>query len=176
MKKSRRLLSLLLALTMAFSLVGNAAVAAWADDVPQSPETVVSDNGENNPSDPDKNTDPTDNGGTGDADADKDTTDDANNGGDTKDEPAQQEGDDANGDETPAETVAVPTRKAGYPAETSATVQTGTAYLLSDLQAGKIFEPAEGQTLNYKNYYYQRSTDGGETWAPGPISPRPSSV
>lgn len=58
MKKSRRLLSLLLALTMAFSLVGNAAVAAWADDVPQSPETVVSDNGENNPSDPDKNTIP----------------------------------------------------------------------------------------------------------------------
>ena len=164
MKKSKRLLSLLLALTMAFSLVGNAAVAAWADDVPQSPETVVSDNGENNPSDPDKNTDPTDNGGTGDADADKDTTDDANNGGDTKDDPAQQEGDDANGDETPADPVAVPTRKAGYPAETSATVQTGTAYLLSDLQSGKIFEPAEGQTLNYKNYYYQRSTDGGNTW------------
>ena len=168
MKKSKRLLSLLLALTMAFSLVGNAAVAAWADDVPQSPETVASDNGENAPSDPDKNTDPTDNGGTGDADADKDTTDDANNGGDTKDEPAQQEGDDANGDETPAETetVTVPTRKAGYPAETSATVQTGTAYLLSDLQSGKIFEPAEGQKLNYQNYYYQRSTDGGETWGP----------
>lgn len=166
MKKSKRLLSLLLALTMAFSLVGNAAVAAWADDVPQSPETVASDNGENAPSDPDKNTDPTDNGGTGDADADKDTTDDANNGGDTKDEPAQQEGDDANGDETPADPVTVPTRKAGYPAETSATVQTGTAYLLSDLQSGKIFEPAEGQTLNYKNYYYQRSTDGGETWGP----------
>ena len=167
MKKSKRLLSLLLALTMAFSLVGNAAVAAWADDVPQSPETIVSDNGENNPSDPDKNTDPTDNGGTGDADADKDTTDDANNGGDTKDEPAQQEGDDANGDETPAETVAVPTRKAGYPATTSATVQTGTAYLLEDLQAGKIFAPAEGQSgLNYRNYYYQRSTDGGETWGP----------
>ena len=56
MKKSKRLLSLLLALTMAFSLVGNAAVAAWADDVPQSPETAVSDNGENAPSDPDKNT------------------------------------------------------------------------------------------------------------------------
>ena len=168
MKKSKRLLSLLLALTMAFSLVGNAAVAAWADDVPQSPETVASDNGENAPSDPDKNTDPTDNGGTGDAneggstgdaDADKATTDDASTSGDETP---------ANGDETPAETetVTVPTRKAGYPAETSATVQTGTAYLLSDLQSGKIFEPAEGQTLNYKNYYYQRSTDGGETWGP----------
>ena len=166
MKKSKRLLSLLLALTMALSLVGNAAVAAWADDVPQSPETVASDNGENAPSDPDKNTDPTDNGGTGDAneggstgdaDADKATTDDASTSGDETP---------ANGDETPAETVAVPTRKAGYPAETSATVQTGTAYLLSDLQSGKIFEPAEGQKLNYKNYYYQRSTDGGETWGP----------
>ena len=168
MKKSKRLLSLLLALTMAFSLVGNAAVAAWADDVPQSPETVVSDNGENAPSDPDKNTDPTDNGGTGDAneggstgdaDADKATTDDASTSGDETP---------ANGDETPAETetVTVPTRKAGYPAETSATVQTGTAYLLSDLQSGKIFEPAEGQKLNYQNYYYQRSTDGGETWGP----------
>ena len=168
MKKSKRLLSLLLALTMAFSLVGNAAVAAWADDVPQSPETVASDNGENAPSDPDKNTDPTDNGGTGDAnkggstgdaDADKATTDDASTSGDETP---------ANGDETPAETetVTVPTRKAGYPAETSATVQTGTAYLLSDLQSGKIFEPAEGQKLNYQNYYYQRSTDGGETWGP----------
>lgn len=166
MKKSKRLLSLLLALTMAFSLVGNAAVAAWADDVPQSPETVASDNGENAPSDPDKNTDPTDNGGTGDAneggstgdaDADKATTDDASTSGDETP---------ANGDETPAETetVTVPTRKAGYPAETSATVQTGTAYLLSDLQSGKIFEPAEGQNLNYRNYYYQRSTDGGQSW------------
>ena len=166
MKKSKRLLSLLLALTMAFSLVGNAAVAAWADDVPQSPETVASDNGENAPSDPDKNTDPTDNGGTGDAneggstgdaDADKATTDDASTSGDETP---------ANGDETPAETetVTVPTRKASYPAETSATVQTGTAYLLSDLQSGKIFESAEGQKLNYQNYYYQRSTDGGNTW------------
>ena len=164
MKKSKRLLSLLLALTMAFSLVGNAAVAVWADDVPQSPETVASDNGENAPSDPDKNTDPTDNGGTGDAneggstgdaDADKATTDDASTSGDETP---------ANGDETPADPVAVPTRKAGYPAETSATVQTGTAYLLSDLQSGKIFEPAEGQKLNYQNYYYQRSTDGGNTW------------
>lgn len=60
--------------------------------------------------------------------------------------------------------IVVPTRKEGYPAETSATVQTGMAYLLSDLQAGKVFAPADGQTLGYKNYYYERSTDGGETW------------
>ena len=60
--------------------------------------------------------------------------------------------------------VPVPTRKEGYPAASEATVQTGMAYLLSDLQAGKIFEPVDGQTLNYKNYYYQRSTDGGQTW------------
>ncbi len=60
--------------------------------------------------------------------------------------------------------VPVPTRKAGYPAESSAAVKTGMAYLLSDLQAGKIFAPVDGQTLSYKNYYYQRSTDGGQTW------------
>lgn len=58
----------------------------------------------------------------------------------------------------------VPTRKEGYPAASEATAQTGKAYLLSDLQAGKIFAPVDGQTLNYKNYYYQRSTDGGQTW------------
>lgn len=60
----------------------------------------------------------------------------------------------------------VPTRKEGYPAASEDTVMTGKAYLLSDLQAGKIFAPVDGQTLNYKNYYYQRSTDGGQTWGP----------
>ncbi len=65
--------------------------------------------------------------------------------------------------ETP---VAVPTRKADYPAETAATVQTGKAYLLSDLQAGKVFEAAEGQSaLTYTNIYYERSADNGETWS-----------
>ncbi|MDY2929416.1 MAG: S-layer homology domain-containing protein [Clostridiaceae bacterium] len=59
----------------------------------------------------------------------------------------------------------VPTRKADYPAETVATVQTGKAYLLSDLQTGKVFDPVEGQKLDYTNYYYQRSTDGGQTWS-----------
>lgn len=61
---------------------------------------------------------------------------------------------------------AVPTRKADYPAESENTVMTGTAYLLSDLQAGKIFAPVDGQSLSYRNYYYQRSTDGGMTWGP----------
>ena len=60
----------------------------------------------------------------------------------------------------------VPTRKTDYPAESQAVVQTGKAYLLSDLQTGKVFDPVEGQTLNYKNYSYQRSTDGGKTWGP----------
>ena len=60
----------------------------------------------------------------------------------------------------------VPTRKADYPAETAATVQTNRAYLLGDLQSGKIFQPADGQKLTYENYYYQRSTDGGKTWSP----------
>ena len=43
--------------------------------------------------------------------------------------------------------VPVPTRKADYPAESENTVMTGTAYLLSDLQAGKIFAPVDGQSL-----------------------------
>ena len=60
----------------------------------------------------------------------------------------------------------VPTRKADYPAETAATAQTNKAYLLSDLQSGKVFQPVDGQKLTYENYYYQRSTDGGKTWGP----------
>ena len=60
--------------------------------------------------------------------------------------------------------IAVPTRKENYPAESSDKAQTNKAYLLSDLQAGKVFDPVEGKTLTYENYYYERSTDGGETW------------
>ena len=60
----------------------------------------------------------------------------------------------------------VPTRKTDYPAESQAVVQTGKAYLLSDLQTGKVFDPVEGQKLTYQNYYYQRSADGGKTWGP----------
>lgn len=63
-----------------------------------------------------------------------------------------------------SKTVPVPTRKADYPAASEATVKTGMAYLLSDLQAGKVFAPVDGQRLTYANYYYQRSTDGGKTW------------
>ena len=66
----------------------------------------------------------------------------------------------------PAPEIAVPTLKAGYPAEKSATVQTGKAYLLSELQRNNVFDPAEGKTLTYENYYYERSTDGGKTWGP----------
>lgn len=60
--------------------------------------------------------------------------------------------------------IAVPTRKANYPAESSDKAQTGKAYLLSDLQGNKVFDPVEGKTLTYENYYYERSTDGGKTW------------
>ena len=44
------------------------------------------------------------------------------------------------------------------------TVQVGKAYLLSELQAGKVFEGPEGERIPYTQLYYQRSTDGGETW------------
>ena len=44
------------------------------------------------------------------------------------------------------------------------TVQVGKAYLLSELQTGKVFEGPEGERIPYTQLYYQRSTDGGETW------------
>lgn len=44
------------------------------------------------------------------------------------------------------------------------TVQVGKAYLLSELQTGKVFEGPAGEWIPYTQLYYQRSTDGGETW------------
>ena len=44
------------------------------------------------------------------------------------------------------------------------TVQVGKAYLLSELQTGKVFEGPAGERIPYTQLYYQRSTDGGETW------------
>ena len=41
----------------------------------------------------------------------------------------------------------------------------GTAYLLGDLQAGKIFVDPDGDKLSYQNIYWERSTDDGETWS-----------
>ena len=156
MKTSKRLLSLLLALTMVLSLMGNLSVAAFADDEPQSPEVSISETEKTPPADP-KDSNPDGNNGNvdpegspaGDPEGDKDNVQ-------NEEMPAANDG------ETPA--VAVPTRKADYPAESSDTVKTGTAYLLSDLQNGKIFAPVEGQTLTYENYYYERSEDGGVTW------------
>ena len=57
--------------------------------------------------------------------------------------------------------MAFPKLKDGVSPPASATVQTGTAYLLSDLQAGKIFD---GEGLTYENYYYERSADNGQSW------------
>ena len=44
------------------------------------------------------------------------------------------------------------------------TVQVGKAYLLSELQTGKVFEGPESERIPYTQLYYQRSADGGETW------------
>ena len=60
--------------------------------------------------------------------------------------------------------IKVPRLIEGVAAEKTDTVQVGKAYLLSDLQAGRIFAPVEGETLSYKNYYYERSADGGASW------------
>ena len=59
----------------------------------------------------------------------------------------------------------VPTRKEGVSPTAEAQVLVNHAYLLTDLQAGSIFQGPNGEKLNYRNYYYQRSTDGGETWS-----------
>lgn len=40
----------------------------------------------------------------------------------------------------------------------------GAAYLLRDLQTGKIFEDGDDTLSAEKNYFYQRSTDNGQTW------------
>ena len=149
MKTSKRLLSLLLALTMVLSLMGNLSVAAFAEEVTP---TVVTTDGNDQPTTPVT----PDEGQTTPANADK-------SGGET---PAPANGD-ANAEPVPAEgevttpAVAVPKLKDGVSPTASATVQTGTAYLLSDLQAGKIFD---GEGLTYENYYYERSTDNGQSW------------
>lgn len=58
--------------------------------------------------------------------------------------------------------------------DVEAKVVVGEAYLLRDLQAGKIFVDPDGDPLyvvapgvtgeSSTNYFYQRSTDGGQTW------------
>lgn len=59
--------------------------------------------------------------------------------------------------------------------DVEAKVVVGEAYLLRDLQAGKIFVDPDGDTLSVAgggagnvasktNYYYNRSADGGKTW------------
>ena len=60
--------------------------------------------------------------------------------------------------------IKVPHLIEGVAAEKTDTVQVGSAYLLSELQTGKVFEGPEGEKIPYTQLYYQRSTDGGETW------------
>lgn len=152
MKTSKRLLSLLLALTMVLSLMGNLSVAAFAEEV--TPAVVTTD-GNDQPTTPVT----PDEGQTTPANADK-------SGGET---PAPANGD-ANAEPVPAEgevttpAVAVPKLKDGVSPTASARVMTGTPYLLADLQYGRIFDPVDGKGLLPSNYYYERSVDGGKTW------------
>ena len=156
MKTSKRLLSLLLALTMVLSLMGNLSVAAFAEEVTP---TVVTADGNDQPTTPaaptEGQTTPAGEDKSDETPAKDDETPVAPANGDANAEPVPTEGEDT----TP--TVAVPALKDGVSPTASATVQTGTAYLLSDLQAGKIFD---GEGLTYENYYYERSADNGQTW------------
>ena len=52
----------------------------------------------------------------------------------------------------------------------------GAAYLLRDLQTGKIFEDGDDKLSAEKNYFYQRSTDNGQTWGEEWASARRSLV
>ena len=45
------------------------------------------------------------------------------------------------------------------------TVQTGKAYQLDDLINGKVFYDPDGTSLDYRNYFYRKSSDGGVTWS-----------
>ena len=60
--------------------------------------------------------------------------------------------------------IKVPRLIEGVSSTKEDTVQVGKAYLLSELQTGKVFEGPEGERIPYTQLYYQRSTDGGETW------------
>ena len=48
--------------------------------------------------------------------------------------------------------------------DTTVIIQTGQSYQLDDLMDGNIFTDPDGDTLTYANYFYRRSSDGGETW------------
>ena len=61
--------------------------------------------------------------------------------------------------------LTVPSLVAGVEPTKSAQVIVGKAYLLTDLQAGRIFTAADGSKLGTDCYYYQRSEDGGDTWS-----------
>ena len=151
MKTSKRLLSLLLALTMVLSLMGNLSVAAFAEEVTP---TVVTTDGNDQPTTPVT----PDEGQTTPANADKSDETPAPANGDANAEPVPAEGEVT----TPA--VAVPKLKDGVSPTASARVMTGTPYLLADLQYGRIFDPVDGKGLLPSNYYYERSVDGGKTW------------
>jgi len=59
-----------------------------------------------------------------------------------------------------------PVLKEGVSPTAEGQVKVGSAYLLSALQKGQIFTDPDGDKLTYQSYYYERSTDEGETWGP----------
>lgn len=175
MKTSKRRLSLLLALTMVLSLMGNLSVSAFADEPQPAQKSSVSTE-ETIPSAP-ANQEKGETGKTGGDAADNGTTPAGGAAPDgaastegttptTPTTPTENEGQDGEGTTTGGKTtpVAVPTRKEGFPATAAAKVKTGTAYLLEDLQKGNVFQGVDGKELKPTDYYYERSTDGGATW------------
>lgn len=69
-------------------------------------------------------------------------------------------------EEEPEAVNQAPVLADGVAPEVTEKVLTGDAFLLKDLQAGKIFVDPEGDKLSPEgNYFYVKSTDGGKTWS-----------
>lgn len=58
-----------------------------------------------------------------------------------------------------------PVLKSGVEAVKTDNATVNTPYMLSELEAGSIFEDPDGDRLTATSYYFQRSEDGGETWS-----------
>lgn len=149
-KAKSKVLAILLALMMTVTLTP-ASVMAMPDDVAADSDAAVTEEkaGQQQPGD-------TESDSISDSKEKKDISPKASStSGETGENTNQNEN----------EEIKVPTLKEGVAPTAEAQVPVNEAYLLGDLQEGNIFQPAEGQSkLNYQNYYYQRSTDGGKTW------------
>ena len=145
MNIKKRIVSALMALVMTLSLVNSAVITAFAEET----QTAAPSIEETQPTPP----------STEDAETPAPSDEDA-----APENPAAGEPQTANGEEQGAvETANQPPVLAEGVTDKTVTIQTGRSYQLDDLMDGKIFTDPD-DTLTYENYFYQLSTDGGESW------------